>query len=92
MSDEQDEDRRADIRIVRAADASYYRVDVQFRGHIKCAVRWDDREEDARLDVLALIRDADKVFRDAFNEIDIERGAESIDAELDALFNPKDEQ
>lgn len=92
MSEEPEEDRRADIRIVRAADASYYRVDVTFLGHIKGAIRWDDRVKDGRSDVLALMRDAKKILSDAFNEIDIERGAEAIDADLKALFEPEDDQ
>lgn len=61
MSDEQDESRMADIKISKAADGSYYKVDVAFRGHIFAAVKWDDRIEDAREEVLNLLRDSQKL-------------------------------
>lgn len=82
MSDEQDPNRMADIKISRAQDGSYYKVDVAFQGHIFAAVKWDDRVPEAREEVLNLLRDSQKLVQSAFLEIDVEKGrSEDLDAE-----------
>jgi hypothetical protein len=76
-----EENRQADIRIVRAEDNTYYRVDIKFLGYIAAAIRWDDRVPEAREEVKNLLRDAPDFIGSAFNEIDIENGSQNIDAE-----------
>lgn len=75
MSDE-DQSRQAQIKIMRVEGTSIHRIEVKFLDHITASIRWDDKAEDARSEVLALLRDAQDIVRRAFIEIDVDNERE----------------
>lgn len=88
MSEDNDPSRNAEIKIIHEEGTTFFQIKVAFLGHITAAIRWDDSEEEGRSDVCALLRDSVKMAKDAFLEIEIDREACGIDAELEALFGP----
>jgi hypothetical protein len=85
VSDE-DKSRKADIRIVRAADSSYYRVDVKFLGTIAAAIKWDERVPGAREDLVALLKESPEFIKSAFLEIDFEKATDGGDLDSEWAY------
>lgn len=84
---------QASFKVIReSATSPFYRVEIKYLDSISAAIRWNDEEEGARTNVVALLLSSGTNIKLSFNEIDVYKANLSLEAELDNLFGKKEDE